>query len=497
MIYSHEIERQCIAGFIQYPEKFAEFSNWINSSDFFSEVNKVIYSFIKSSLDQGDHLDHILLSEKIKLSGISFEDNINIADYIQALSLVKISKNSLRESARQLKKLTVRREISSVGSSLQKEMKSVDADKTLTDIIDTADSVYSKINTYDNGESFPQNIFEEMEFAVEEKGNNPVKAFGPPGPHARMNDLYGSLFRPGNIAVVVARTGVGKTQFVMDFCTKVSKETSIPVLHLDNGEMSKEELLSRQCAAISGVPLNLIETGQWRQAGEEIVEKIRSVWPKIQDQKFYYQNVGGMPIDSMIQMIKHFYYSKVKRGNPLIISYDYIKTTSENLNNKNEWQVVGEMVDKLKRLIAKDILFDSKPVLSLITSVQSNRSGITNNRSADTIVDDESVVSLSDRITQFCTHLFHLRKKTLDQLTEERNLFGTHILKPLKGRHLGNDVHRSLAPVRMPNGDQKDNYVNLNFDNFNITEVGDLQDMVNASTEVSLNEDDPDNDLGI
>ena len=49
----------------------------------------------------------------------------------------------------------------------------------------------------------------------------------------------------------------------------------------------------------------------------------------------------------------------------------------------------------------------------------------------------------------------------------------------------------------MPNGDQKDNYVNLNFDNFNITEVGDLQDMVNASTEVSLNEDDPDNDLGI
>ena len=37
----------------------------------------------------------------------------------------------------------------------------------------------------------------------------------------------------------------------------------------------------------------------------------------------------------------------------------------------------------------------------------------------------------------------------------------------------------------------------LNFDNFNITEVGDLQDMVNASTEVSLNEDDADNDLGI
>ena len=46
------------------------------------------------------------------------------------------------------------------------------------------------------------------------------------------------------------------------------------------------------------------------------------------------------------------------------------------------------------------------PVIPMITSVQSNRSGITNNRNAQNIVDDESIVSLSDRITQFCSHMF-------------------------------------------------------------------------------------------
>ena len=275
----------------------------------------------------------------------------------------------------------------------------------------------------------------------------------------------------------------------MDFCTKVSVAEKIPVLHLDNGEMSKEELLMRQCASLSGVPLNLLETGQWRKAGAETVKKVRSVWGTVKNYQFFYQNVGGMAVDSMIQMIKHFYFSKVKRGNPLILSFDYIKTTSENTKNKSEWQIVGEMVDKFKRLIQRDVTVDGEPMIAMMTSVQSNRQGITTNRNSDNIVEDESIVSLSDRITQFSSHLFSLRQKTLDELAVEEG-FGTHRLTCFKYRHLGSDIHRAIQPVRMPNGDLKRNFINLNFDNFDISEVGDLQDMVNAQVEVELRDGD-------
>jgi replicative DNA helicase len=54
-----------------------------------------------------------------------------------------------------------------------------------------------------------------------------------------------------------------------------------PSLHFDNGEMSKEELIMRQCAALSGVSMHLLESGKWRQAGEAGSWKVRSVWPKI------------------------------------------------------------------------------------------------------------------------------------------------------------------------------------------------------------------------
>ena len=133
----------------------------------------------------------------------------------------------------------------------------------------------------------------------------------------------------------------------------------------------------------------------------------------------------------------------------------------------------------------------------MITSVQSNRTGITNNRNADNIVEDESIVSLSDRITQFSSHLFHLRQKTLDEITSENNLFGTHRLSCFKYRHLGENIHRALSPVRLANGALKKNYINLNFDNFDISEVGDLKDMVDAETDVDLDLDGLGGDIDI
>ena len=136
------------------------------------------------------------------------------------------------------------------------------------------------------------------------------------------------------------------------------------------------------------------------------------------------------------------------------------------------------MVDKFKQLIQKELCFSEGPTVSMLTSVQSNRLGITNNRSSDNIVDDESVVSLSDQITQFCSHLFLLRKKTMDEIQSEPEDFGTHKLISLKYRWLGRDVHRALQPVEMPDGTKRNNYVNLHMENFGIEEKGDLQDLV-------------------
>jgi hypothetical protein len=194
----------------------------------------------------------------------------------------------------------------------------------------------------------------------------------------------------------------------------------------------------------------------------------------------------------MIATLRRFYYSKIGRGNPMIFSFDYIKTTFENNGSKSEWQVVGEMIDKFKKTIQKEILSDGGPVIPMITSVQSNRQGIVNARQPQEIRDDESIVSLSDRITQFCSHMFILRQKTLDEMANEPNC-GNHKLINVKARHLGADYMRAINPVRMPDGSLRKNAINLQMDGFSVKECGDMVDLVRA---LNVNEElDGDNNV--
>ena len=482
MIFNYELEQHLLSGLIKHPETYPEIAPFISEKDFYSEdssVNKTIFSVLRSSLDKGESLDEIILSQRLKSLGISFEDNINVTDYIKALAMRKISAKSVLKAARELKKITIRREISNAGLDIAKKMKSMSPESSYEEIIDASDKTYNAtVDIYESGDDKPKNIYSEMESIVEDRGNNPIDDFGPVGPHPRLHEMYGSLVRPGNISVIVARSGVGKTQFCMDFCTKISRDNNhLPILHFDNGEMSKEELIMRQCASLSGVQMSLIETGRWRQAGDEVVNKVRKVWKQINDMQFHYYNCGGMSVDQMCNVIRRFYYSVVGRGNPMIFSFDYIKTTFETGGSKTEWQIVGEMVDKFKKLIQKELVINGTPYVAMVTSVQMNRIGTSRNRSAANIVEDETVVSLSDRITQFCSHMFLLRQKEPDEIAEHAS-FGTHKLVSLKARHLGQDPMGAIQPVRMADGSLRNNYLNLDFNNFNITERGDLRDLV-------------------
>lgn len=492
MIYNYDLEKQLLAGLIKDPSSYTEISEFINCGDFYSENTKLhstIFRVIQQAISAGEEVDEIIIAQRVKNVGLTFEDDLNPADYIMSLAMRKVPAGNVIKTAKELKKFTVRREIIKSSNNIVKKMKGMSPEASYREIVEIADNTYnSQINLYETGSESPVNIYDEMEGLIEERGNNPITEFGMMGPYHKVNEIYGSLLRPGNITVFVARSGVGKSALTMHYATKVSQQYDVPVLHFDNGEMSKEELIMRQCASLSGVPMHLLETGNWRKAGADVVEKVRSVWKKVKNLKFYYYNVGGMDVDKMVNTLRRFYFSKVGRGNRMIFSFDYIKTSSESHANKNEWQVVGEMVDKFKKCIQKEILHDGEPIIPMITSVQSNRSGITNNRNAQNVIDDESIVSLSDRITQFCSHMFILRNKTTDEIESDGRRFGTHKLINVKARHLGRDIAGAIEPIQMGDSLRK-NFINLNFSNFGIEERGDLRDIVRSQNGQELAED--------
>jgi len=507
MFSSKKLEHQLLSCLMQHPTCYADVAGLIDEGDFCvhdgSFVNKTIFRIIKQIQESGntEPLNEVIVIERLKAANITFVDNVDTGDYIRTMLLKKMSKESILPLVKELKVISVKRSMKEACDDIFSFLKK-DSSNNLVKIIEKADKLYNdKINFYFEDNMKPQNIYDDFEEVIEDLADNPRDP-GVLTPHMpRLNSMYGSLLRPGNISVVCARTGVGKTTFCLDFVTKISKEHDIPVLHFDNGEMSKLELQMRQCSALSGVPMYLIETGKWRDSSyidpdtreevsaEDARKKIRDAFQHVKGMRFDYFNVGGLSVDQMIQVARRYYYSEVGRNNPMILSFDYIKTTNERTEkNKASWEVVGEMVDKFKRFVHREITFDNKPMIGMITSVQSNRIGITGNRNPDAIVDDESIVSLSDQITQFASHLFILRPRLAAELQSEPDCYSraTHRLKCIKFRHLGEDRLRASEPVNIPIfGDDDEavghrsepNAILLRMDNFGVEEIGDLRHM--------------------
>jgi len=486
MIYDQKLETHLLSGLLRKPSEYLTIQPFFSEADIYSEdsiLRRSIFSLIKQAVEKGEDVDATIIAQRLEGLGIKFDEEMSVGQYVESIALRQVAEGAVYKAAVELKKISKRRKLIGAMGDAIKELQKLDRSSSIIDIEKIIDKhINSEMGETDNGEEEAVNIYDHMESFIEtDEENSDEKLFGP---FPIVNKIYGSLVSPGNITTITSRSGSGKTTLAMEYCSYVGAKYNITVLHFDNGEMSLEELMQRQVAMHSGVPMHLLREQKWRKAGPEIIAKVRKVWADIKSgrYKFFYKSVAGMSADEMIAYAKKFYYSQVGRGNKMIISFDYIKTTSQLGGNLTEWQVVGEIVDKFKKFVQRDIVFDKKPMISMFTSVQSNRTGITNNKSSDDIVDNESVVSLSDRIIQFSSHMFILRKKTMDEILEEGPEFGTHKLIRIKARHLGEDVMGDLEPVKI--GDKlKQNFINLKIANFLVEECGDLRDIVKKKSQ--------------
>ena len=148
MVYSYELEQHLLAGLIKHPESYPLIAAFISDKDFFDKntiVNKTIFCVLRQALENGETLDEIILSQRVDSLGISFEDNINICDYIKALSMRQISGDGVIKAARELKKITARRDIHDSSLEVAKAMKSMNNTASFEEIVSSADKIHNDI----------------------------------------------------------------------------------------------------------------------------------------------------------------------------------------------------------------------------------------------------------------------------------------------------------------------------------------------------------------
>src|SRR5210317_1472413 len=115
-IYSLELEKYVLSAIIKHPKIFPDIEAFICEDDFVNEVHYTVYSVYKECFNKGESIDKVLIAQKAKNLGITFEDQtIDIFNYVKSICLIPSNPKGLIEAAKELLKITIRREIEQTG----------------------------------------------------------------------------------------------------------------------------------------------------------------------------------------------------------------------------------------------------------------------------------------------------------------------------------------------------------------------------------------------
>ena len=482
-LYSLQVEKHSLAGLMRNPQVFADVDRFVTDRDYFVDVHQTIFNCIKNTLLSKEKIDKVLLAQKIKNLGISFKSDLNIFEYIDSLSFVPVSPEATVSAFKELAKLRVFREMAMTTDIIRTHLEK-NINEPLDKVISEVDSIYGNQVSLLTLNDEQENLFEGILDLAEERGNNPNEEIGFATPFPEFNRLYGG-YRKKNLYIIASRAKSGKSTFLNEVASEMSARHKMPALYLDT-EMSTEETRFRAAAAKTGVPLWYIETGNWRK-NPDMVKKIRTVLKDVEKYQVTHQFVGNKSVDE-IKSICRRWRMKIGRERDCMIVFDYVKAIDKLTGNQQEYQMMGDKVDALKKL-AEEL------DCPIITAVQNNRSGITTSRAVADIIDDESSVGISDRITWYATSVHILRRRVEEEIVLDTPESGTHKLIELVVRHQGRDAagHQDLIRRTFPDGKVKwvKNFININIENFRVEERGSLRHSIERQNAQFAAEDAP------
>lgn len=479
-----ELERNVLSGIFRFPETFFDLESIVKPEDFNEKVHQIVWSIFGDLLRKNDKVDFRLVAYKIEELKISLNLDLSISDYFEAIYFMGCDEKAIFSHAKELKKLSGRKEIAQAGIDVTNSMLEAKSDLSYSEIVNLADSTFNnKINAFEiGGIQQPIDVFADLEAEIENAStdgkNNEIIC-----PFPRMQKMYGD-FIDGEMYFWCARPKSSKSTFLMNLALQCSTNISqtVQTLYLDT-ELNTDKVKYRLLSAISGVNEYFIRTKKWR-LNPDMVKAIREAWPKVRlwQDAISHIYVANMPMEEVLSIIRRW----IKKSNPeakKIVVFDYLKLGDEFhkvSSNTRPDLVLGRKVDLLKKA-GEEMGF------VCLSAAQNNRSGeISRTGNALERRDDGAVIGQSDQISQFASQIYVLGKLTANEYIELETNFGikdaTHFCKSIYSRNLGEEACMGFNDlVKIQVGDKvewRENVLYYNISNFLCTEITDLATLV-------------------
>jgi len=347
----------------------------LRPEDFYVPKHRRVFEAICELVEKGERVDPLTVANRIKGSDDAQKDIYDIADERFAFAYFKEHNNIVKEHSK-------RRSLMAAGSSIA----SLATQGAKGDIVSQAEEIMREAVQGQEAPPLCKKLFEAYSAYIDAEE---TEAYMIPTGLSSVDHMFNGGIRSGELAILAARPGIGKSAFALNYAVRASKDAGVAYFSL---EMTDGELACRALADLSDIDLSLV-----RKA--ETAESPRMWHNALALAERDHLYINDAPTQTALQVRQQAKQVLRKHDKKLIV-VDYLQLMQPSRQRMESRALeVSEMTRSLK-ITAKEL---GCPVLVLsqlnrdIETRRSKRPQLSDLRESGAIEQDADIVMFLDR----------------------------------------------------------------------------------------------------
>ncbi|WP_461831527.1 replicative DNA helicase [Aquifex sp.] len=342
-------ERAILGSVIVDPDNLSTVLEKLREDDFCNEDHKILFSLILDLWhEHGNKWDVVILNDYIRKKNL--ETRLP-PDWIDELMDEAVGPETLEHVCQIVKEKSARRSIIELGIELIHKAREV------SDFYTLIEDAQMKIFNIAEGATPTQfyHVKEVAEKVIEliDKFKNSERVVTGISSGFIELDIRTTGFHPGDLIILAARPGMGKTAFMLSVAYNIASQEDKPVA-IFSLEMSKEQLVMRLLSLISEIPLFKIRSGT---ISEDEMKKLEAAALELSKYDIYLDDTPALTTTDLRIRAR-----KLKKEKEVeFIAVDYLQLLRPPVRKQSRQEEVAEVSRNLKAL-AKEL---NIPVMAL------------------------------------------------------------------------------------------------------------------------------------
>ena len=343
--HNTEAEDAVLGAFLTDADMVADFASGLEESDFYSPANRVVFACIRDLAIKSVPVDIVTVTgklereQKIEDAG-GLERLEELADTLPSAANCEYYIGIIKRDA------LMRRIIGTCGDVIDNAFSLDDAEKALA---------FAEASIYDIGTENQKGELVPIGQPSLEVVDRLAEVFRTKKPatglmsHYRNLDRMTNGFMPGQMIIIAARPGCGKTSFAMSIATNIAKYEPEKVVAAFNLEMSSQELVQRILVSLTGIDNSTLIKGE--ETTEEL-QKLFEAQRQLFESRLFIDDTASQTAEEIMSKCRRL-KAQQKRLDLVIIDYLQLMNPSKNREGNRQQEVAD--TSRFIKMMAKEL----------------------------------------------------------------------------------------------------------------------------------------------